>query len=200
MTTYNDILIDLPERSLALLTALTPDATKFGLDATLLLMAVSMAFIVPKERLVATHPAGDKYRLSKGPSTFNFNTPFIDSPFKPDDYTDWQFGHVNGYGDGPDSWTDWSALETHETSQVLGIIRNAISHGNLYTQGDPISNFLFYSEKIKKRGKEVTIDGYNYLSIPIEEFRAFLYKWFTYIKDADVKCRKALMSTIDGAA
>lgn len=65
VSSYRDFVLDLPKRSIALLNELSPAAADQGHEVTLLLMAASTAFVVPRERLRDNHPSGDAKRFSE---------------------------------------------------------------------------------------------------------------------------------------
>lgn len=176
---------------MVLLRNLEPFAKARGVEVTLLIMAASTTFIVPKERLNQSHPSGDSERFKATSSDLQrvMRSPFVGSPFFANDHAPWQHGQVDTFGDGPDSWRDARDLPDQKpVDYVLSIIRNALAHGNIFTRGDPIRDLVFFSEK-KICNRCV---GYKYLVVPVPAFREFLMSWFRYIQTAGIPYRDAL--------
>ena len=91
---------------------------------------------------------------------------------------------------GPSSWrARWHRnAGERNVSEVLAIIRHALAHGNLYTQGDPIELLRLYSRKYEREtcekcGKPVSpLIGYRYLDIPVCGFKQFLFNWLELLR------------------
>lgn len=179
MSAFRDFIIDFPSRCLDVLMKFEPEAKLRDREVTLLLMAASSAFVVPYERLSHYHPIQD-YKVFKAVDD-NINKmlgkPFKKSAFAPDNPNSWLHGGIDDFGSGPDSWPTGKPVDKEPLSYVLAIIRNALGHGNLYTEGNPIKLLLFFSEKREKVGDNYVLLGYKFLKVPVKEFRQLLFRW-----------------------
>ena len=59
MTAYRDYIVDLPGRCIDILEHFESDAKTQDREMTLLLMAASSAFLIPRERTQSRHPDSD---------------------------------------------------------------------------------------------------------------------------------------------
>ncbi len=194
VSSYRDFVLDLPQRSIALLNDLLPRATAQGREVTLLLMAASTAFVVPLERLNSRHPSQDAKRFSEIANSFakSMSIPFATSPFFPKGNGAWLHGRVSDFGEGPDAWIgDATALGNMPASYVFAVIRNALAHGNLYTKGDPIDELVLYAE-VREGPDRDRVGGYKYLVIPVATFQSFLLAWFAHVSRVGLPYREAL--------
>ena len=194
MTAYHDYYDDFPGRCIELLKHFEPEAKERGKEkgqggeVTLLLMAASSAFLIPYERMQSNHPSSDSEKRS---SSFNeaLNTRWCKSLLS-GDVGEWLYGFTKVLGSKPASWPppNESAGEK-DVSEVLAIIRNALAHGNLFADGDPltgdsqIQSLRLYSEKRENQRCENcnqsvgSVTGYKYLDIPVCGFKKFLSNW-----------------------
>ena len=186
MTAYKNFVIDLPERSMKVLNEFSPEATEIDLEVTLLIMSALAILIIPTERLAKTHPIGDADAFSTlaEPFASDLGKPFVGSSFDPSGAKNWKNREVEeaDFVGDPDSWITTAILPMEKpASYVFSLIRNALSHGNLYTRGDPIEEIVFVSERRDKTCQRNLL-GYKYLALPVNDFREFLKKWLEYIQ------------------
>lgn len=201
MTAYRDYIVDFPGRCLDILKHIEPHAKKRDREVTLMLMVASSAFLIPRERLEKAHPSQDSVRFGKTLSRFKeaLNARWSKSSL-PKDVSEWLYGLINNFGNGPDAWPAPEAkVGEKNVLEVLAIIRNALAHGNLFTEGNPIHTLVFYSEKREKREKcekceqnVFVVTGYKFLKVPIADFKQFLFNWFDLLDTIDISYREAL--------
>ena len=194
MTAYHNYYCDFPGRCIDILKHFEPEAKERGKEegqggeVTLLLMAASSAFLIPYERMQSNHPSSDSEKRS---SSFDaaLNTRWCKSLLSRD-IGEWLYGSTKALDIEPASWPspDESAGEKN-VSEVLAIIRNALAHGNLFADGDPltgdsqIQSLRLYSKKRENQRCENcnqsvgSVTGYKYLDIPVCGFKQFLFNW-----------------------
>src|SRR5262249_46993977 len=97
----------------------------------------------------------------------------------PDDSDAWSYGRLSNSEDDPDFWPELASpapLRGDEQVETIVVhIRNALAHGNLFTQGEPIKQLVFVSKPYLK-SKE-----YHYLLVDPDEFTSFLHRWFEFV-------------------
>lgn len=201
MTAYRDYIVDFPKRCLNILDHFEPQAKKRDQEVTLMLMVASSAFLIPQERLNKDHPSQDLVQFEKTLPRFmkELKTKWGKSSLSRN-VAEWQYGFTDDIGNGPDAWPAPNAKASEkDVSEVLGIIRNALAHGNLFTEGNSIDTVTFYSKKYetRKKCKECQQDvsdmiGYKFLKIPTASFRQFLYNWFALLGTIDISYREVL--------
>ncbi len=196
MTAYRDYIVDLPGRCIDILEHFESDAKTQDREVTLLLMAASSAFLIPRERTQSRHPDSDSAFFEEellGFKKEELNTTWSKSLlFR--DTGEWLSGFTKHFGNGPSSWESPTiSVRKKDVSEVLAIIRNALAHGNLFTDGNPstgdppIQSLRLYSEKRKKKKCETCeqpvgpVSGYKYLDIPVNGFRQFLLNWYNLL-------------------
>jgi hypothetical protein len=194
MSAYSDFIVDFPTRCLELLQYFEPQAKARDREVTLLLMAASSAFIIPYERLNKLHPTRDFIEFKTISESINniLGTPFKNSNFSPIRPNNWKFGTFHEFGNGPDSWQITEPAEEKPLSYILGIIRNSLAHGNLYTSGNPISFLIFFCENRKYIEDKPIFDGYKCLKVPVHGFREFLLWWFESLLNLKVPYNEVL--------
>ena len=201
MSGYKDYILDLPRRSIEILNIFEPKAKQQQLDVTLLLMVATTVFVMPKERLDAKHPSADfakpeNVELAKRLSSLQSNR-FRGSILCPNDGENWCFGKFSTYQDVQDKYMEAKPLGAQPVSQITTLIRNALSHGNVLTDGNPIRKLVLISEKRKKEKKEniqnfSVFDGYQFLVLPIFCFREFLILWLKFLDENKADCSDIL--------
>lgn len=201
MTAYRDYIVDFPGRCLDILKHFEPYAKKRNREVTLILMAASSAFLIPRERLVRAHPSRDSVRFGRTLSRFNkeLDAKWGESSLSKD-VSEWRYGVTKDLDNGPDAWPAPDAKASEKNvSEVLAIIRNALAHGNLFTEGNSIHTVVFYSEKREKHGKcekcKQDVSGrisYKFLKVPVAGFRQFLFNWFDLLDTIPINSREAL--------
>ncbi len=200
MSGYKDFILDLPKRSIKILETFEPRAKIQNLEVTLLLMVATTVFVMSKERLGDKHPSDDRKR-PENVELFEAlkssqNGQFVESPFCPEDGKTWAFGRLPTYQDVQNKYLDAKPLGTEKVSQVTALIRNALSHGSILTDGSPIKKLVLISERRKdvlKDGRKTSeLVGYQFLVIPVLSFHKFLDLWLKFLCDHKVDCSDVL--------
>lgn len=184
MSAFHDYIVDFPKRGLDILKHFEPHAKRMDREVTLMLMVASSSFLVPRERLEIPHPSQDSTRFAKFRKELNKR--WDESPlFK--NLSEWLHGTVKNFGNGPDAWpTPTEKVCEKNVEHILGIIRNALAHGNLFTEGSPIHTLTFYSAKRKMlKNCQYEVIGYRFLKIPVDDFKQFLLNWFDLLNTID---------------
>ncbi len=178
MSNYKDLIQDFPARCLDILENFYASAQIKNREITLLIMAASTLFLIPIERLRKEHlsqDCRDHVELEKnifGNKTFiSFN--FCASPEQ------WLYGRTQNIQSAPDDWGEFSPISNQTVSEIISIIRNALAHGNIYVQGNPISTLLFWSNQLDD--SHVNLIGYKYIKIPVYEFYEFIKRWVAFL-------------------
>ena len=159
-------------------------------------MTATTVFVIPKERLETRHPSEDHKRpenleLSKKLETLSGKA-FVNSDFFPKNGKDWSFGKVDrdSYQDIQNKYLTAEVLNgTQPVSQIMSLIRNALAHGNILTDNGTIEKLVFTSER-KDKTKEIV--GYQFLVVPVRDFRDFLVLWLKFLAKERVECGAAL--------
>jgi hypothetical protein len=191
MSSYNDFVFDFPGRCREVLELAYEPAKARDREVTLLIMTAAAAFLVPFERLrpgtSTDHPAQNRRLFPELAHHLDsaLGRPFIESPFHQGKSSSWALGKIKGTEVAPDCY----APLTEETpaSQVLGIIRNALAHGNISTtteyqngQNPLITALMFFSEDRKADGV------YNYVHVSPDEFHIFLLRWLAFLNNHNI--------------
>ena len=173
MSNYRSIAIDFPSRIADLLTTFEESAVAQGREVTLLLALAASAITVPIERLEKSHPSHDRSAL---PELADLITQlktesFLGSQLWPGtDPKSWCFGGPLQTTEGdPDSWPELlhpESLNSDPTSwQILRHLRNALSHGNIYTRGRPDIRMIVFLSWVS-----------------FSDFRIFMDFWFSVLE------------------
>lgn len=193
MSEFRDFIKDFPNRCNDVLKFVFPQALDCDREVTLLLMAAAAAFVIPFERLRSDdHPTGDPQQYNEVVSTLIsiLGKPFLGGPFWPKAPASWKIGESDTVSGRPDLWPNFAARsepkQNTPASQILAILRNALSHGNLYICGSQgqISEIVFVAEKRCKTCGSVV--GYRFACVTPDDFHKFLNQWFEYVGQQDL--------------
>jgi hypothetical protein len=188
VSAYCDWFSDFPNRTLGVLDDLRLVKNRSlwkRRGVTILLMTACSGFVIPFERLDPnraedlgddTSKTAKKYR-----DKLKFTCPFIESEFVKD-ASAWRDGKVASIVGEPDSWPGLSNAEllepSYSTLRVLRRMRNALSHGTVWTNSkQEIRNLIF----VARQDKDDSSKGFEYLTVPVEEFEHFLKTWLVQI-------------------
>jgi hypothetical protein len=194
MSDYINYVEDFPNRCKSILELARPAVNEKGYEVTLLLMVASTALTVPYERL---KPEGDTIQPIQDRTRFQCAAKqlkdLLDQRFLSSQL--WNTGSVSSWkGDNlasvngmPEEWKELNdpiAL-TAEASVccVLKAIRNALSHGNLYTKNDTrdqITRIVFVTGLAKRKTGKI-ISPYRFVEVSPDDFSLFLNKWFEFL-------------------
>jgi hypothetical protein len=185
MSNYKNLTIDFPTRILEIISDYEERSILIGREVTFFLALASSAITIPLERLHPNHPSHTFEDLPelRGLRSSLEETTFLESIiWPPADPASWYYGgplsSVNG---NPEDWNELNDPKhldfTVNTMTFLRHIRNSLSHGNIYTRGDPIiTQFVFLAKKNYYDSK------YMYLLSSPEDFKIFLFKWLQLLE------------------
>lgn len=191
MSDYRNFVQDFPKRCRDLLREFSSSAARRDREVTLLLMAAAAGFVMSYER------------LSEGTSIVQ---PPLDRPQFAKEMAELktllgervgssaQFGRLLGswYGGPlqsavgmPDDWPECrnpTMLAPSETvGRVVGIVRNAIAHGNVLTRAGnqgQIGHIVLVSGGTKRNGTPIPL---RYVMLTPSQLHDFLLAWFDYL-------------------
>ena len=212
MSFYADIYNDFPLRCGRLWAEMRESPVAKELDVTFMLMAASAGFATAWEQLKiqpgqadchsGRHPAflgykPDLYRRSLEIVNEELSKTLDHSSlFEKANFAHWFKGQVAGIGDIRET-VEMRSMPTDNCSaskvrDVIKVLRNAIAHNNLHafarnhmglSPDNKISEITFFSEA--KKG--TTVVGYDFISMPVADFKNFLDSWFALLKRSHSK-------------
>ena len=195
MSEYSSYVSDFPARCAEILEEFRFPAERLGRDVTLLLSITSAGLIFPHERLIpgarTPHPSGDRDRYSDAACQYNrlLKEPFLSPPLWNWEVSSWRKGKVRDVrSGGPDTWEELRNAKAigSEVSvgTVLRILRNALAHGNVFTQGRQIHNIVFLSEDRDP--------AFRFISVSRRDLRKFMMNFFGFLEGLNLN--EALVS------
>jgi hypothetical protein len=189
MSQYKNFIQDFPARCEEVLKHFYKPAETKDREVTLLIMTASAAFLVPFERLRGgmsiEHRAQDRKKFPKLAKHLDseLGKPFLTSRFYEKGSGPWFIGKSEGETPVLNPPMNGRFPEKTPTGQVLGIIRNALAHGNILTLSDtadsPIARLLFWAED--RNRKDGDPDGYKYVDVSPNDFYSLLINWFEFL-------------------
>ncbi len=184
MSAYECWVTDFPKRCKELLANLSPCAKAHDREVTLLLAVASVCIAVPLDRMTEesdgrpAHPSGDR---GADPNRAKKFDDLLKSKVRDlqlwNDLGDRFIGccKLKNHEGDPDSWPELDNPEClgpdKQLKTVLKHVRNALAHGNLYTQDNPISRIVLLSRP------DHNIEKYNYLVLQPDQLAAILKYW-----------------------
>lgn len=195
MTEYSSFIRDFPLRCKDLLDAYEKDAKQSDREVTLLMAIATSAFTIPFERIRPSSPnhvANDRYpeAVSKLEELQNR------------DFVSWQKGiswkiieDLDGQQIRTGQADGWASPERRHTiptnknvKLVLGIIRNALAHGNIFTYPhkqlqDSSSQIEFIIFLSKSKNKTASaFDKYIAVVVSPSDFRSLILDWISFLE------------------
>jgi hypothetical protein len=207
MSAYDDFVHDFPTRCKDLLTAAARDAAAMEREVTLSIMTAAAGFLVPFERLNPNvkheHPALDRQRHPEiaGKLDDLLNERFLNSCLWNSTPSTWKAGKLKSIDNAPDDWPELQAPRTLSADRlvksVVGVLRNALAHGNIYTLGRPqIRDIVFISRLEDQDGNLLS---YRFVQVSPVDFRGFLVRWFDFLSSSCISQASAA-TAIESAA
>jgi hypothetical protein len=152
-------------------------------DVSSALTFAAAAIVIPFDRLRHDyHPSRDTSHNTVLKRAFDgmMREKFLESRLAPGrESHSWCFGRLLTVEGDPDAWPELQSLSplplNTKTRHLLFHLRNALSHGNIFTEGDPIQRITFLSETEYRSGV------FNYLIASPADFRDLLQKWFSFL-------------------
>lgn len=202
MSNYRNFISDFPDRCGSLFRDFERPARNRGREVTLMLCAAMPSIVIPLERLTGpgkdtAHPSRDWQRFERAKTDLDelVGQDFLGSRLWPaSDSRAWSFDELADVSDGPDSWPelrDPKPLGTKKKAgTVLWHLRNALSHGNIYSRGNPeIEQLILLS---KSRGAP----RFSFIAVAPDDFKTFLSNWLTFITEVDLPA--FMVSEVEG--
>jgi hypothetical protein len=179
-----------------------PQARKEKLVGSLALLVASAAFTIPYERMKNCHPmhkVGDD-DLTK--ALYDLQTcPFLAAPFWAGaDPGSWRFSRIMEHANNTWRWVDPDAkhpmsgdaansIENRKAEEVLRVIRNALSHGNVvyldaqgYEQaGNDLEYLGFLSRYEEAPDQKALAETYRLVATTQSTFLNFVRAWAVWI-------------------
>jgi hypothetical protein len=206
MSQYADFVQDFPKRCHDILSFSQGQSVAKGREVTLSLMVASSAFLVPFERLRSggrnEHPAKDHNKFPEAANKLNqlFERKFVGSEVWPYDVSSWTSGKLASIEGEVDGWAELRKPKAispdKQVRSVLGILRNALAHGNIYTKGGSIIEALIFVSAIEGDGKYI---GYRYTQVSPVDFRRLLLCWFKFLSTFDITPEVAFRAVSEAA-
>lgn len=214
MTSYLNFIQDFPTRAIQILDDKFDWAKANNREVTLMLSIAATSFIIPFERLRPISPPQpgadrDKYEQAKISFDHIINTKFLSSELW-NEGTGWEFIKEITSDEVKKYQVDhWARPEIRQplpknmtTNSVVSQLRNAISHGSVFTYPSPqkqddlpeIETLVFLSriyeaqtvDRCKKCGEpikdRVPVDKFRLLAVSPDNFHKFLKKWINFLK------------------
>jgi hypothetical protein len=189
MSAYKNFVQDFPTRCTSLLDMFDRQAAQGNREVTLLLAVATPSLIVPFERLHKdAHPSRDDQRFVEAAATLDAELKSqCDASRLWQQFAefDWCYKKLDALRGDPDAWgldSDTKGIGAKQTKTVLGILRNALAHGNVWTRGDPIEKLVFVSRVCHERP-----DGpFHSLQCSPLVLAAFVRGWVGFLKDLNI--------------
>ena len=196
MTAYTDFTRDFPGRCLEVLDSASADAVAKGREITLLFMAASASLLVPFERLKpdtsnSVHPFRDNKRYCAAATQLEalLGESFVASALYPGSHSFEIAKNVKSVQGDPDGWLPTAGLiqldQSEKVDAILRLIRNALAHGNIYTDGDPIKKLIFVTEiRDKKRVPKGSPVEFDVIRVGYKDFQEFVRAWVAFLQSS----------------
>jgi hypothetical protein len=186
MSAYANFVKDYPSRCLKLLD-LRLEVEKKNLEVTMLLAVAGQSIIMPLERLeIASpeqpHPSADAKIFKRAAHKLSsiLNKTCGESDLFSKDLDDWKYKECHSTEEAVKEFVQQTkSVSEKKCLTIFKILRNAMAHGNLRTNGNPISSLIFLS-RISDTGK------FNRLECSPEALRKLLQNWAEELKDLDL--------------
>jgi hypothetical protein len=211
MSYYYDIYNDYPLRCARLWESFNNSAEAINLEVTFMLMCAAGGFVTPFEYLKIQ--PGQSKNNKDHPAFFNYDEVKYSRSLQAMDkalecltsnsslFRDVQLDKCF-YARCDSIGLIRDIAETHQPKNfsiqdqkartLVKLLRNAIAHNNIYAfargHKRDITELTFFCETASSKGGQKTVIGYELLSMPVEEFRAFLNAWFSLLRQTDSKC------------
>jgi hypothetical protein len=188
MSNYRSFVQDFPARCERLLRALEQTGPGSQYDVSSALRFAAASIVIPFERLRREcHPSKDASTHTGLKQAFDniLREKFLESRLGPEKPAhSWCSGRLSTVAGDPDAWPELRSPEPlrpgTKTRDMIFHLRNALAHGNIFTQGDPIRRIIFLSETEPGSG------SFNYITASPTDFRGLLQKWFEFLSSGEL--------------
>lgn len=189
MSSYRNMTVEFSSRIAEILASFDTAAKDIRREVTFLLAIADPTVTIPLERLDQRHRS---HGFNSFPQAAELNkylnrVPFIKSKLWPDENpSSWCYGGPLVSVDGdPDSWPELTSPSILTKSvfsiTILKHLRNALSHGNVYTRGESEITDLVFLAWISRNDTR-----YMYIVCSPSDFRQFLDNWISLLKPIDM--------------
>ena len=171
--------MDIGTRSFELLTELEQDAEAIEVEVTFLISIAMSSFVMTMERLKETNPSSDYKSLphikQKTDTAFaqlvNESSLFCD---------EWKYMEIKTIKGEPDDWfsKNGDCISSKKTKKMVDILRNALAHGSIWTEGTEIDTLIFVSRKDNNKPK----GPFEVLYCTPNNFKSFIKNWIKLLK------------------
>ncbi len=207
MTAYKNFIDDFPSRCRDILNIAKRPALCRGREITLTLLVASAGLVVPYERLTpdsrwGDHPSGDRktFAHAAGKLELLLSQPFMSSVLFNKMNSTWYEGKVDSVNCDVDSWGGLRKRKPFSkdkrVSTTLKVIRNGLTHGNIFTFGKSVQAIIFVSRNFNDIG---VVRDFSFIYVAPQEFTQFLENWFDFLNELDIPQEVALAVLKDAA-
>lgn len=193
-------VIEYPQRCLALLDRLAPEAEGMDLTGTFAVMLASSMLTVPFERLQARHPMHDGYdELAEALRQFA-KMRWADAEILRDAApSEWKFARIVNNPNEVSAWRDAegrptmspeaNTIERRRVSEVLRVLRNALAHGNIVylnaegyeVAGTRVEYLGFLSRFEESEAQRAETETYRVVAVREAHFLSFVRAWAGWV-------------------
>lgn len=175
MSAYSNFVNGFASRSLELFDELKGDAEAIELEVTFLISIATSSFVMTYERMKNKNPSSDyiTFPQTKRNLDNELNTSIKDSSLFNEG---WKFLEVSRIQGDPDSWLkeeDAVNIAEKNTNDIIDILRNALTHGSIWTKGKKINMLIFVSRKDFNKH----LGPFNVLCCSPQTFKDFVENW-----------------------
>jgi hypothetical protein len=196
-------VVEYPERCLTLLKMLEPEARKKELVASFALLVASAVFLIPYERMKGRHPmrTGEDDDLTKALRQLEREHKFLTAPFWAGANAGaWRFSRIMKNANDTFCWCDETGVHPmsdkaknyigeRTAGEVLRVIRNALSHGNVVyldaegheERGAEVQYLGFLSRYEESDEQKKVAETYRLVATTEDTFLAFVKAWAIWI-------------------
>ncbi len=189
--------VEYPQRCLALLGAMEPEARNQDLLASFSLLAAASVLVIPFERLKESHPFEQDRgtRLAAAIRKLKKQRWSEASFWKEHGLGEWKFSRIVNDPNQVAEWTDANGrrsfspeandIERRTADDVLRVLRNALAHGNVVyldeagyeRAGAPVRYLAFLSRYEETKEERERAETYRLVVVSDKDFLAFLRHW-----------------------
>jgi hypothetical protein len=188
MSAYDDFHKDFPKRCLKILRSTKKHDEFKQHNVTLILIVASAGLVIPFERLRPReinkeHPIGDREKYPDDAREIdNLMSEKILTSNLGKGVENWEHGITASISNPPDTWLEMGKRKTISHDKTVGgvikTIRNALSHGNIYTLRDPIEHIVFAEKNGDKK--------YSFICVSPKDFETFMKNWFKFLVSKNI--------------
>ena len=189
MTAYKNFVQDFPNRCRDVLTTSRSHAQETDREVTLLLAVATPCLILPYERLHKdAHPSRDQERFIEAKRTLDAelekecSNSRLWMSFHEDDWRFKKLDEIKGYPAGWGLEKNTRPIASKKGRTILKVIRNALAHGNIWTNGDPTHTVVFVS----LANIEKPEGPFNTLQCSPQVLDRFIINWVDFLRYLEI--------------